>query len=622
MKQTRKMLLLLALLIPAGAMAQNNEQAIQMSRPARVQRMTYEQMTEKMVSELHLDEKQAKKVTKLNKKYKTLIEGQQMERPQGQRPQNGNRPSGRPNGGGGMPGGMGGRGGGFGGGMPRGGLGGRGSGMQGGPRGGMPQGGPSEQNSYDYDKQQTKYDEKIKKILSEEQYEGYLKLKPQFASQRRIRDYLMGGQQSLSQGQGTPDGMGRPGGPGSRNTNITYSGATELKAGSTEEGKTYQSSKTDENALLISTKEAVTVSQPSISKTGSSDGGDNCSFYGVNAALLVKGGSVTTIKGGKITSNATGANGVFSYGGNGGRNGGQGDGTTVIIEDTEINTTGDGSGGIMTTGGGVTKAKNLTVCTSGRSSAPIRTDRGGGIVTVEGGSYTSNGLGSPVIYSTADVTVSDATLTSNKSEGVCIEGKNSITLNNCQMTVSNTQRNGHAKFLDAIMIYQSFSGDADSGNSHFTMNGGSLANRQGHLFHVTNTNAIITLNSVTLKNEDAANVLLSVCADGWQGAGNKAIFTASHQQLDGTILVGSDSELTLTLSDGSTFNGCISGNITNALGNSISTETGKVNVTLGNNCTWTLTADTYITSFKGEASHIKTNGHRLFVDGKEMKISQ
>ena len=105
-------------------------------------------------------------------------------------------------------------------------------------------------------------------------------------------------------------------------------------------------------------------------------------------------------KGGKITSNATGANGVFSYGGNGGRNGGQGDGTTVIIEDTEIITTGDGSGGIMTTGVGVTKAKNLSVCTSGRSSAPIRTDRGGGIVTVEGGSYTSNGLGSPVIYST------------------------------------------------------------------------------------------------------------------------------------------------------------------------------------------------------------------------------
>ena len=624
--------MLFALLTPAGLVAQDNEQATQMGRPARVQRMTYEQMTEKMVSELRLDEKQAKKVTKLNKKYKTLIEGEQMERPQGQRPPQGERPSGRSSGGGGMHGGMGGRGDGFGGGMPGGGMGGHGGGMQRGSRGGKPQGGPGEQNSYDYDKQQTKYDEKIKKILSDEQYEGYLRLEPQFASQRRIREFLlgasggaerlMGGQQGLLQGQGASGSMGRPGGPGSRSTNITYTGATELKADSTEDSKTYQSSKTDENALLISTKETVTISQPTISKTGSSDGGDNCSFYGVNAALLVKGGSMTTIKGGKITSNATGANGVFSYGGNGGRNGGQGDGTTVIIEDTEISTTGDGSGGIMTTGGGVTKAKNLTVCTSGRSSAPIRTDRGGGTVTVEGGTYTSNGLGSPVIYSTADVTVSDATLTSNKSEGVCIEGKNSITLNNCQMTVSNTQRNGHAQFLDAIMIYQSFSGDADSGNSHFTMNGGSLTNKQGHLFHVTNTNAVITLNGVTLKNEDAGNVLLSVCADGWQGAGNNATLTANHQQLEGTILVGSDSELTLTLSDGSTFNGCVSGNITNTAGNSVSTETGTVNVTLGNDCTWTLTADTYITSLKGDTSHIKTNGHRLFVGAKEKETSR
>ena len=566
--------------------------AAQEDMPRRQKRVTYEQMTEQMVKELQLNEKQQKKVAKLNKKYKTLIEGEQVERPQGQRPPMGERPSGRP--------------------------GGRPSGGMGGPGVGMP-GEQSQEKSYDYDKQQQKYDKAIGKILSEQQYESYLKIKPLFASQRRVREFLLGGQ--LDMGQGRPGGMGRPGGPGSRNTNITYAGATELKAGSTETGKTYKSEKTDENALLVSTKEAVTISQPTINKTGSSNGGDNCSFYGVNAALLVKGGSTTTIKGGTITSNADGANGIFSYGGNGGRNGGQGDGTTVIIEDTKITTTGGGSGGIMTTGGGVMKAKNLTINTSGRSSAPIRTDRGGGIVTVEGGSYTSNGLGSPVIYSTADVTVSNATLTSNMSEGVCIEGKNSITLNNCQMTVSNTQRNGHAQFLDAIMIYQSFSGDADAGNSHFTMNEGSLTNKKGHLFHVTNTNAIITLNNVNLVNEDPAKVLLSVCADGWQGAGNKATVNANRQRLEGTILVGNDSELTLTLADGSTFNGCINGNITNAEGNSVSKETGTVNVTLGDDCTWTLTADTYITSLKGDASCIKANGHRLFVGGKELKVN-
>ena len=413
-----------------------------------------------------------------------------------------------------------------------------------------------------------------------------------------------------------PGGM--PGRPGSRSKDVKYAGATEVTAATTETGKAYQSDKADECALLISTKEAVKVLQPAVSKTGSSDGGDNCSFYGVNAAVLVKGGSTTTISGGTITSDGTGANGVFSYGGNGGRNGGEGDGTTVIIENTKITTTGDGSGGIMTTGGGVMKARNLTVNTSGRSSAPIRTDRGGGVVTVEGGSYTSNGLGSPVIYSTADVTVTDAMLTSNMSEGVCIEGKNSITLNNCEMTVSNTRRNGHAQFLDAIMIYQSFSGDADSGNSHFTMNGGSLTNRKGHLFHVTNTNAIIMLNGVKLTNDDEEGVLLSVCADGWQGASNKATLNASRQLLEGAVLVGSDSELTLTLADGSTFNGSVSGSITNAAGESVSTETGTVNVIIGDDCTWSLSADSYVTSLKGDTSRIKSNGHRLFVGGKEL----
>ena len=599
-----------ALLLSGTLMAQNSPTsgAIKPGKnmPKR-DHITHEQMTHKMVKELQLDEKQQKKVTKLNKKYKTLIEGEETKQPQGQRPPMGDRPSG----GGGMPRG-------FGGGTPGGGFGGPGGGgMPGGRPEGIP-GGLQQEKSYDYDKQQQKYDKAIAKILTGQQYESYLKLKPQFASQRRVKEFLLGDQEILGQRK-SQGGQGRPGGHGSRNTNITYAGATKLTAGTTETSKSYQSDKTDENALLVSTKEAVTIAQPTINKTGNSDGGDNCSFYGVNAALLVKGGSTTTIKGGTITSNADGANGVFSYGGNGGRNGSQGDGTTVIIENTKITTTGGGSGGIMTTGGGVMKAKNLTINTSGRSSAPIRSDRGGGVVMVEGGNYTSNGQGSPIIYSTADITVSDAKLTSNMSEGAVIEGKNSITLNNCEMTVSNTRRNGHAQFLDGIMIYQSFSGDAAKGNSHLTLNGGSLTNQKGHLLHVTNTNAIITLNGVKLVNEDPAKVLLSVCADGWKGAGNKATVNASHQQLEGNILVGNDSELTLRLADGSTFNGCIHGSITNADGNSVSTETGTVNVTLGDDCIWTLTADTYITSLTGNASGINANGHRLFVNGKQVK---
>ncbi|MBR0217975.1 MAG: hypothetical protein IJQ33_02040 [Clostridia bacterium] len=334
----------------------------------------------------------------------------------------------------------------------------------------------------------------------------------------------------------------------------------------------------------------------------------------MNAALLVMGGSTATITGATITSSADGANGVFSYGGNGGRNGAAGDGTTVIISDSTIVTTGDGSGGIMTTGGGVTYASNLTVETSGRSSAAIRTDRGGGTVVVDGGTYTSNGLGSPAIYSTADITVSSATLVSNLSEGVCIEGKNSITLVDCDLTANNTSMNGNATFLDTIMIYQSMSGDADSGTSAFTMTGGSLTSKSGHMFHVTNTNAVITLSGVELVNE-GSDVLISVCADGWSGASNIATLNADNQTLTGILLVGSDSTLNLNLTEGSSFTGTVSGEITNAKGTVVSTEVGTVNVALDETSTWSLTADTYITSFEGNIENVISNGYTLYVNG-------
>jgi len=412
-----------------------------------------------------------------------------------------------------------------------------------------------------------------------------------------------------------PDGNGGPGGNSSGGSDINYTGAVTITSADTQSNSNYSSVTSDESALLISTDEEVTITDPTVTKSGSSDGGDNCNFYGLNAAVLVKGGSMTTITGGTVTSDAEGANGIFCYGGNGGQNGADGDKTTVIIRDTTITTTGNGSGGIMTTGGGVTYAYNLNVTTSGQSSAAIRTDRGGGTVVVDGGTYTSNGLGSPAIYSTADITVSNATLASNLSEGVCIEGLNSITLNDCDLAAKNTKCNGNATFLDTIMIYQSMSGDADSGTSHFTMIGGSLTSKNGHVFHVTNTNAVITLENVTIINEDSENILLSVCADGWSGGSNVATLNATDQKLAGAIKVGSDSALTLELTEGSSFVGCIDGNIQNASGDTVSTDVGTVSVTLDEDSTWTLTADSYVTEWNGDAANVIGNGYTLYVNG-------
>jgi len=411
-----------------------------------------------------------------------------------------------------------------------------------------------------------------------------------------------------------PNGFGGGTPPGGSSFNFEYTAAAEISSAAETTGESYVSNASDENALLIRTGDTVSVIDASVTKTGDSDGGDSCSFYGLNAAVLVMGGADALISGGTVETSASGANGVFCYGGNGGRNGADGDGTTLYISGTTITTTGDGSGGIMTTGGGVTYAEDLTVTTSGRSSAAIRTDRGGGTVTANGGTYTTSGLGSPAIYSTADVTVRNAVLTSNLSEGVCIEGKNSITLENCSLTANNTQCNGNATFLDTIMIYQSMSGDADSGTSAFTMTGGSLTGLSGHLFHVTNTHAVITLDQVELTNE-GSDILLSVCDDGWNGADNIAEVYASRQALSGTLLVGDNSTLNLSLSDGSVFEGSVSGEITNAKGEQVSSTVGTVSVTLDETSTWILTADTWISSFSGNAENVISNGHTLYVNG-------
>ena len=183
--QKKHLLAICMLLLSGSVWAQ--EQA------PKKKRIGYEQMTQIMTKDLKLDEKQQKKVAKLNKKYKTLIEGEEHKAPEGGRPPMGERPSG--GGPGGMPGGGPG-GGGFGGGMPGGsGFGGGmpGGGFGGGPRGGGMPGGHSQDKSYDFDKNQKKYDKAISKILSSEQMDGYQQIKPKFASQRRVREFLLGG---------------------------------------------------------------------------------------------------------------------------------------------------------------------------------------------------------------------------------------------------------------------------------------------------------------------------------------------------------------------------------------------------------------------------------------------
>ena len=382
----------------------------------------------------------------------------------------------------------------------------------------------------------------------------------------------------------------------------TTAGSTTTKIPSAEEIEITETieNNTDEEHAITADGEEASYSNVAVVKTGEAEG-DEADFYGANAAIFATNGATLTLS--EITVNTDGkhANGVFSYG----------EGTTVNISDSVIETTGNCSGGLMTTGGGTMNASNLLIHTTGNSSAAIRSDRGGGTVNVTGGSYTTEGTGSPVIYSTADITVSDAEMESTASQGVVVEGQNSVTLNNVNLTASNITKNSNkSEWYQAVMIYQSMSGDADEGLASFAMNGGTLTNLNGDIFFVNNTTATIDLTGATIVNEDSEGVFLRAAAAGWGSEGSNGghvTMNASGQNIDGDMIVDEISSLNLYLKDNSSFSGAI-----NPDGAS-----GDVYVEIEDGSTWTLTGDSYITSLTCSAGSINLNGHKLYVNGEE-----
>lgn len=355
----------------------------------------------------------------------------------------------------------------------------------------------------------------------------------------------------------------------------------------------------DSSHAITADGEEASWSNTAVTKTGDSGQGDEADFYGDNAAIFAANGATLNLSNMVVETNGTHANAVFSYG----------EGTSVNVSDSYIETSGNCSGGIMTTGGGTMNAENLTINTSGNSSAAIRSDRGGGTVTVTGGSYTTSGTGSPVIYSTADITVNNAEMESTASQGVVVEGKNSVTLNNVELTADNNTKNSDkSDYYQAVMIYQSMSGDADEGTSSFTMNGGRLTNANGDIFFVNNTATTIDLTGAEIIN-NGDGIFLRAAAAGWGSEGSNGghvNMTAADQEIKGDMVVDEVSELNLYLKDNSAFTGAI-----NSDG-----EAGSVYVEIEEGSRWVLTGDSYITSLTCGADAIDLNGYKLYVGGQ------
>ena len=398
------------------------------------------------------------------------------------------------------------------------------------------------------------------------------------------------------------------------NNNVSYSGVKEITSDEDISSGEYSSSNADENAILISGGKS-TISDVSVNKTGDSSEGDNSSFYGINSGIVAKDGANVTIKNAIINTDANGANGVFSYGGNATTNNSNSDNTIININDSKIITNKDNSGGIMTTGGGIMNATNLKITTNGTSSAAIRSDRGGGTVNVDSGTYTTNGKGSPSIYSTADITVKNAKLISNVSEGIVIEGKNSVSIDNVELTDNNTTLNGQSTTYKNIFIYQSMSGDAAVGNASFTASNSTITTNKGDTLYITNTTATINLTNNKIINNDKSGNFLRIQKDSWGSSGSNGgnvTLNLDNQEAIGNIVVDSISTLTLSLKNGSYIEGTI---------NSDNTAKNIV-LNIDKDSKIKLTGDMYVSGLNNDDttnSNIDLNGYKLYVNNVEIK---
>ena len=414
-------------------------------------------------------------------------------------------------------------------------------------------------------------------------------------------------------GQGQPGGdeQGAPGqgGPDGQSQGVdSYTAANEYTEDTTVSNETIESTGTDENAALISSGASVTLDNDTITRTSEdSKGGDNSSFYGVGAAVLATDGTAY-VKDGSVTTDAAGGAGLFAYG----------DGT-VYASGTIVKTTQDTSGGVHVAGGGTLYGWDLDVETNGESSAAIRSDRGGGTMVIDGGNYVSNGVGSPAIYSTADIAVSNATLTANGSEAICIEGLNSIHLYDCDLTgnMSDLDQNDNTW---TVILYQSMSGDSEVGNSTFQMDGGSLTSENGGVFYTTNTESTITLNNVDINYNDDNEFFLQCTGNtnqrGWGQSGVNGAdchFTGISQDMQGDVIWDSISDLDFYLTEGSSLTGAVVDD------ESYAGEGGEgyCNVYVSADSTWTVTGDSTVSSLENEGTIVDSNGKTVTIQGTD-----
>lgn len=345
------------------------------------------------------------------------------------------------------------------------------------------------------------------------------------------------------------------------NKSIDLSGAYIIDGVDAEiTGGTYTSSESDQNVFLVINGGSLKISNAEIVKTGdastndskrSSDVSDDYNFYGINSVILVVGeDSSAEITDCTITSDCSGANAVFATASG-----------EANVSNVQISTTGNSSRGVYATYEGVINADHVDITTSGAHCAPIATDRGGGYVTVTNSTVQCSGDGSPCIYSTGEIKVENVVGVSTGAQAAVIEGKNSITMTDCDFTVSGGN--------NGVMLYQSMSGDAadkdaTSNCSTLTMSGTTIRNNtDGAMFYITNTTSVIELNGGNTL-ESANGQLVNAATGRWGSDGSNGgnlSLNITGDSISDSVTVDDISSVAVNVLDGGEFTGETSGEV-------------------------------------------------------------
>ena len=302
---------------------------------------------------------------------------------------------------------------------------------------------------------------------------------------------------------------------------ITYSAAYIVDGiEATISSGIYESVGDDEVVFLVINGGSLKIDgDVTINKTGSEDfagRGDDYSFYGMNSAIVVVGeDSSAEIDGAKINTSVSGANAVVAT-----------DGAAAVIKNSTIATTKDNSRGLHATYDGVINADDVNISTQGGSCAALATDRGAGTVVADNMTLSTAGAGSPLIYSTGKITVTNSTGTATGAQIAVVEGKNSINLQGCEFSANG---NGNRNGVDnaGVMIYQSMSGDASMGTGSFTATDCTLMVLSSSgvydatpFFFITNTDATIDLTGTIISFDASEKFISALGTSEWGKSGS------------------------------------------------------------------------------------------------------